>query len=80
MPNFWEANTLEVPINPPRYANSDAERPPSGPWALLIPNYTHFLGSTAFAIRLALVATSDAKPIRFKIGVYNNCTIPSGPV
>ena len=60
---------LDVPINPPRNENYVAVFAPSGPWALLIPNYIQFLGWTALHILLAFVATSEEKPNKFKIGV-----------
>lgn len=40
----------------------------------------HCLGSTALAILLAFVATNDANPIKFNIGVSSSWTIPKGPV
>ena len=54
--------------------------PPFGPCALRRPNYTHCFGVTAFTILLALVATSEAKPIRFKKGVSKSWIKPKGPV
>jgi hypothetical protein len=77
---FWDAYIFEVPMNPPIKAYWAADKAPSGPWALLVPNYRHFFGWTAFTIRLAFVATNDANPIRLSKGVYNNWIKLSGPV
>ena len=38
IPNRRPASTLEVALQPPRYAARDAVRPPSGPWARRSPN------------------------------------------
>lgn len=64
-----EAFTFDVPEKPPKYAYALAVIPPLGPCALRSPNYTHVFGLTAFTILLALVATNEANPIKFKNGV-----------
>lgn len=73
-------STFDVPEKPPRKEYWEAVKPPSGPCALLMPNYMHYLPFAAVTIRLALVLTRVANPIKFNRGVSSIWQKANGPV
>lgn len=80
---MWKSlphSTFDVPEKPPRNEYCEAVSPPSGPWALLIPNSMHYLPLAAVTILLALVLTNVANPNRFNRGVSKIWQKASGPV